>query len=439
MRARDLARQGARRRARWTDRLRGGIASARCRRLLGDRSGAIAVTTGLMATALLGITGLSVDVGSWYYTRRVMQSAADAAAIAGAIEQNNGSSNATITAAAKHDAGINGVGPAATVTVAISANPQSVTVTISQPATLLLSGIFFRSAPTIRVTGEAGLVNNGGPVCLLTLSPSASGALTINGNAQINTPGCSIVNDSTSNTALIANGNATIDSSKTCGPGGYSANGNVTLDPTPTKCPALADPLAGLTPPSNANSACQFNGLSFNGNVTKTLSPGVYCNGITINGNANITFSPGTYILRNGTFAVNGNANITANGVGFYLTGNGTTVDINGNGTVHMSAQTSGSMEGLLFAQDPAEAADSVTHSINGNGNVTYEGTFYFGKQDVDINGNGNANATAPFTMFIADKMTFNGNGTFNLNSNFQNSNVPPPKGMNLNRVTLLK
>jgi len=115
------------------------------------------------------------------------------------------------------------------------------------------------------------------------------------------------------------------------------------------------------------------------------------------------------------------------------------TVDLNGNGTVHMSAQTSGSMEGLLFAQDPAETADSVTHSINGNGNVTYEGTFYFGKQDVDINGNGNANATAPFTMFIADKMTFNGNGTFNLNSNFQNSNVPPPKGMNLNRVTLLK
>lgn len=417
------------------------VIAALAREFSTDRSGAIAITTGLLMTVFIGLASLSVDVANWYCTKQAMQSAADAAAVAAAIEQSAGSSASDVIAAANNDASANGFGPGTGATVAVTtvANPATATVTISQPARLYFSGLFVKTAPIIQVSAQAGTVDNGGPVCLLALSPNASGAINFNGNASVAANGCSLVANSTSSTAIAANGNAEIDTAKTCGPGGFHANGNVHFNPTPSHCSALADPLSGMTPPPEKDNSCQFNHLSFNGNVTQTLSPGVYCNGITINGNANITFQPGTYILRNGTFLVNGNANLTGTGVGFFLTGTGTTVDLNGNGTVHLSAPTSGPMAGLIFAQDPSAPPDSATHSVNGNGNVTYEGTFYFGRQNVVINGNGNANSLTPFTMMIADTLTFNGNGTLNLNSNFQNSNVPQPRGMNLNHVALMK
>src|SRR5438128_9244111 len=47
---------------------------------LRDRSGATAVAVAFALTAVLGFAGLGTEAASWYYTKRNMQSAADAAA-----------------------------------------------------------------------------------------------------------------------------------------------------------------------------------------------------------------------------------------------------------------------------------------------------------------------------------------------------------------------
>ena len=49
-----------------------------------DRSGSIAVMTALALPALIGVTGLGVEVSYWYLTQRSMQNAADSAAVAAA-------------------------------------------------------------------------------------------------------------------------------------------------------------------------------------------------------------------------------------------------------------------------------------------------------------------------------------------------------------------
>src|SRR5437763_15246740 len=49
-------------------------------RLLRNRSGATAVAVAFALTAVLGFAGLGTEAASWYYTKRNMQSAADAAA-----------------------------------------------------------------------------------------------------------------------------------------------------------------------------------------------------------------------------------------------------------------------------------------------------------------------------------------------------------------------
>ena len=47
---------------------------------LRDRSGATAVAVAFALTAVLGFAALGTEAASWYYTKRNMQSAADAAA-----------------------------------------------------------------------------------------------------------------------------------------------------------------------------------------------------------------------------------------------------------------------------------------------------------------------------------------------------------------------
>ena len=53
------------------------------RRLWRDKRGAALVLVALSLTALIGMTGLAVDVGLWYTIKRYNQSAADIAALSG--------------------------------------------------------------------------------------------------------------------------------------------------------------------------------------------------------------------------------------------------------------------------------------------------------------------------------------------------------------------
>ena len=54
---------------------------------LRDKRGGVMIYTGLALPVLLGFSGLSVDVGSWYLERRTAQQAADHAALGGALEE----------------------------------------------------------------------------------------------------------------------------------------------------------------------------------------------------------------------------------------------------------------------------------------------------------------------------------------------------------------
>src|SRR5439155_1617260 len=68
---------------------------------------------------------------------------------------------------------------------------------------------------------------------IFVVNPSASGALTVSGNASINMPG-QIVVDSSSSSALSAGGNAQISASMIDVLGGFQKTGNTTITPAPT-------------------------------------------------------------------------------------------------------------------------------------------------------------------------------------------------------------
>ncbi len=405
----------------------------------------MAITLALLMTTLTGFAALAVDVTDWYGARRAMQSVADAAALGGEREMFENGTVAQTTSAATTDGKLNGtgLGAGATLSVSVDSNLQTVTATVTKKADLLFSALFLGSAPTLKISAKAGMVNDGAPACLLSTSSSASGALAVTGNGSIQAPGCGIVVDSASSSAMQVSGNGAVSTDSLCGPGGYTG---AHYTPTPTGCIAMNDPLANWPVPSTVNDPCQFTNASYGGNGTTTLSPGVYCGGISVGSNATVNLQPGIYILRNGALSGTGNAVINGTGVSFYMTGTGTAVQlenddltITGNVTVNITAPTTGTMAGIAIYQDHSAPTGDILNKLSGNGTVNFTGVLYFGNQNVAISGNGTQNGSAAFTAIVANTLTYSGNGSLVLNANYQSTSVPLPKALHEPIIALLQ
>ena len=110
--------------------------------------GAAAVYVALALPAFVGAGGLAVDVASWYSTQRTMQSGADAAAYAAALElARQGLDQApdltAMQAVADDAASRNGVGTAVTLNMPplsgpAAGDPQAVEVIVTEPGAALL-------------------------------------------------------------------------------------------------------------------------------------------------------------------------------------------------------------------------------------------------------------------------------------------------------------
>jgi Flp pilus assembly protein TadG len=446
-----------------------------------DQRGAMAMTLGLLMTGFAGAVALSVDVADWYGSHRVMQSAADAGAMGGALALKNGATNSNAITAATTDAQLNATGLGAGANVNASISGSNVTVTVSKKATLLLSGLFLSSAPTISATATAGVVQTSGssntpPMCLLVTSPSAANVVQLSGSSSIQASGCNVVVNSTSTTAINISGNTQIYSKALCGPGGHVITGSSTLSAAETNCPAVPDPYANITVPSvaSASNPCNFtnfttsgqnyfsytdasgksqsdttgsnsiNGVSQyfyydtagNSSSALNLTPGVYCGGIALGAYTNVRFQPGIYVLRNGGLTTSGNTTAVGSGVAFYLTGSGTAVqlqddyvDLSAQTTLTITAPTTGAMAGIAIYQDGSAATGTLTNTLSGNSTINFTGLLYFGHQNVTVSGS-SENQSAGFTCMIAYTVNYSGYSTLYLNSNYSSTTVPVPTGL---------
>ncbi|HEX4506079.1 MAG TPA: hypothetical protein VH722_10145 [Alphaproteobacteria bacterium] len=444
-----------------------------------DQRGAMAMTLGLLMTGFAGAVAMSVDVADWYGSRRVMQSAADAGAMGGALALKNGASTTNATNAATTDAQLNATGLGAGATVNASVNGTKVTVTVSKRATLLLSGLFLSTAPTITATAAADLIpttsgnSNAPPMCLLVTSPSAANVVQLSGSSSIQASGCNVVVNSTSTSAINISGNTQIYSKALCGPGGHVISGSSTLNAAETNCPAVSDPYANMAVPSaaSATNACNYTNFTTSGqnyfsykdaggtsrsdttgsnsisgvsqyfwydtagnsSSVLNMSPGIYCGGINLGAFTNVRFQPGIYVLRNGGLMTSGNTTAVGSGVAFYLTGTGTAVqlqndyvDLSAQTTLTITAPTTGPMAGIAIYQDGSAATNTLTNTLSGNSTINFTGLLYFGHQNVTVSGS-SENQSAGFTCMIAYTVNYSGYSTLYLNSNYASTTVPVP------------
>src|SRR5262249_18998011 len=146
---------------------------------------------------------------------------------------------------------------------------------------------------------------------------------------------------------------------------GFSQNLDVPDATTQENAPTTDDPYKDLSVPSPLPSAGAATGSN-----PKTYSPGTYNSQIQITG-GNVVFNPGVYVLNNASMKVTG-GNITGTGVTFIFTGSSANniggIDFSGNGTMNLTAPTSGAYAGVAFYQSAAAGTSNV-NKINGTSN----------------------------------------------------------------------
>ena len=365
----------------------------------------VAAVFGLVV--LLGAAGLAIDVGYLRYQRRLQQSAADSAALAGAAESAAGNA----TSAARADSSLNGfTNGVNNVTVAV--NPAfafgtntgvQVQVSAVQPTFFMrIFGVNTATVSTVAVALFSSTKN-----CVYALNGFGTA---LNNGATVAAPGCGIV----VNSNLLNTGSITANSVSVHG----TASGSATSPAAVTGTVEAGDPLYRLTPPAGGTgcTAATYNGPT---GAAPPLNPrplrqGRYCS-IVVTGNVNLTLNPGTYTITTGGVSLNGKGTVTGTGVTIYLTGNAGSVAINtaptANETLQLRAPTTSALAGILFYQDPG---NTQTANIDGKGTSRLQGALYFPGATLNLS---NTGTLAAYTLAVAKTLSLG--GTVNLGSNF--------------------
>jgi hypothetical protein len=393
----------------------------------------VAILVALVLPALIGLAALAIDMGYVLVRKNHMQVAADAAALVGANARQHGEDLATAQALAHAGAAANGFTDTHSgITVEVLIPPGGtqtyanddgyVRVTITQPTSTFLAGIFGVTSTVTSATALAGPAGSGVP-CMLTLGSTGAAALRINGNAQVTANDCSIAVNSDNATALQLKGNVQVSAQSIHVVGGASQTGNVQVSDITTNAPPATDPFANLATPSF--NGCDFTNYKTSGNGSLTLTPGTYCGGIRINGNHTLHFNPGLYVLYGGGIKLAGNISpITGSNITVYNSGNASSypyaeLDLTGNLTLELSAPTSGPYAGMLFMQDPLNTQDAA---ISTNSDAVLAGNFYFPSNTLSISGN--TSAAVPVGAIVAKRILISGNSKISLSSMYGNIGV---------------
>lgn len=403
-------------------------------KILRDESGQVLVMTLVCMGILFGALGLAVDVGLLFHARRNMQTAADAAAMAGATEMYyNGATNVTSKADAAAKAnGVDNSVTGNTVIVTTSPTlpggyscPSCVKVQLSTPNSTvfmqMLSRVMFASNNYSSINVSAMAVAGApGPsqTCMYVMDPTDADTLSIHGAADINAPGCAVYVNSNNSGALCVTGNAGKstfsvlqvvggqDSKGNCkGSPGPTVNtsagvetptilSNLPADPT-TNCPSVTTvaSLSGtIAGPGYGKYACYTNSCTTKKGVTTctpvtlnsvTMGPGVYVfeSGVSISGNSVVGNGSGT------TTAANGGATIVITGSGAFDSSSAT------NFTIYAPADTNAVYNGVAIYQ-PATNTSAMTLQF-GSSSSYFMGAVVAPTSDVTLHDQGGAvNAT---------------------------------------------
>lgn len=395
-----------------------------------NEAGAAAVVAAVLFPVVIGGMGLGAETGYWYMTQRKLQHAADTSVHAAGVRKRAGDTQARIEAAALHVATETGFSPPlGTLLVntppasgAYAGDGSSVEVIVEETRPRLFSAVFATEPVTFRGRAVAR-VSGGSNACLLALSRTKSGAVTVSGSTSVDLSNCDVASNSNALDSFLMSGNgAAISTDCVHTVGEAVTTAGLTLKTCPAveeNSAALVDPYASVPEPA-AWGTCRNRKVGTPNGIT-TLTPtenhpsGVksmrFCGGLDLKGE--VRLDPGLYIVDGGSLTANGGqsnatsaARIIGEGVTILLA-NGATAKLNGNVSIDLAAPTSGPLSGILFF---GGRSDTVSHVVSGTSDSVLQGALYTPASE--FNYRGNSATTDGCTQIVADKIVFTGNST---------------------------
>lgn len=360
-------------------------------------AGQALILTVLGITVMIGALGLGIDMGMYRFQKRQLQTAADAAALAGA--QGYLKAPSWVNQSATQALNSNGYGASSGTTASINNPPTCTTsapcnlpaadpnngkanyveVVLTQNQPTYFSKIFGVTSVPLTARAEAEANNN----CIYTLSQAGAGLTMF---LAVVTTDCGIVDES-----------ATKPGAFDC-LGGFLSTPSLEMVGTPNSffCFNAAKPRTGITLPSKpydpmkylqsiepavtpcgTTTASPFTGSTSALNITSAnypamssatpliLNPGVYCGGITFGAGAYATLTGGTYVFTGTPGGMTFNPLIGrvdgSAGVMIYLNSGSLKFNFSSftfsNGGITLTAANSGQYAGILFFQPPTNAS----------------------------------------------------------------------------------
>lgn len=390
------------------------------RGLISDQRGSMITLAAVSMTAVLGFTGMGIDVAMWYSEKRLTQSIADAAAVAATYAMQEGADLAGVDSAARVEAIRNGfietsgnllsVTSAAPLATPGSATPRA-NITVTRTVPFFLAGLFLDNEPSVSASATGG-VRTLGNICVIGLDEDAGRTVEFIGNTYANV-GCGVASNSSSNDALYVGGNATLIANPAQSFGDIVVAGSgelITQQPPMPFSPRVPDPFKDRQFPPLSGS-CDFNGLTVNSNQTigPALSGGTVriCGDFTVKPNRSLTMQAGIYFVDSGNVLFQGN--VTGDGVTIVLTSDNPAnigeIDIRAQSIVTLTAPTTGEYAGIVVHQDAA-AGETGDNKFNGGAGLTFVGALYLKNQPVTYNGGSDIEGC---TMIVARIVKFSG------------------------------
>ena len=399
---------------------------ARCLR---SDSGSVAVLFSFALPVLLLVVGGTVDFVAVAKQRNLLQSAADASALAAArgLSLVTASRDHVGSVASEMVRGYLSPGGRSaskySVSTEVRQNPSEVEVRIVQQAETFFGDVFGLSADGVTVSATATIV--GQPhICVLGLDERDGGTITLEKNSRVTGNNCAVYSNSTHGNSIKSKENAKISAAFICSGGGTEGEAR-NFEPAPTKdCPYLDDPLAQRLPPV-VGSCTSDEKLVIESDTT--LSPGVYCGGIDIKKNAVVDLSDGVYVIKDGELAVSGDATLVGESVGLYFTGNGAKMVFDRNTTISLKAPSSGPMAGLLIFSDRHMTRETFK-ILSDNARVLL-GTIYLPNGELFVETEKAVADLSAYTAIIASTVKMIGEPNLVLNTDYSQSTVPAPPG----------
>jgi Flp pilus assembly protein TadG len=404
------------------------IQVAMFRKLVKSTAGNTAIMFALASPALLAAVGVGVDFAAFTMKQQALQTAADAAAIAGAKQLSVASSTDTSIQSAAQNyliEGLRGRDENAVGTATIDRKKSSVTIDVSEAWTPFFAHFIGADITPVKVSSTATLAGEA-KLCLLALETSSAKAIAMQQNAHLQANGCTVHSNSTNPNGIFINDAATMSAVTICSVGGVKNKSGSTNVAVLTDCPVMEDPLASHPAPTFGG--CNFNNTNIrSGSVT--LQPGVYCGGIDLAKTAKVTFAPGNYYLTDGQFKVADTASVVGKDVAFYFTGINSTITFKDSATVNLSGRETGDLAGFLFYENP-NTGNSLTHVISATNASNLTGTIYLPSGTLKIDPNSSVGAKSAYTAIIVKKISVELGPDLVLNTDYASTNVPVPAGI---------